>query len=91
MCFGKENGPMGPGAVVVSVDAREWCEGCRTMHHLAEYPTGMVMHADWDSLTCAVEWEDGTESTLHFRDVDVLRWQTATAPPENPLDHTTHD
>lgn len=91
MCFGRENGPMGPGAVVVSVEAREWCEDCKTMHHLSKYPSGMVLYADWEKRTCAVEWDNGENSTVHFREVDVLRWQTSAPPPENMLDCHDHE
>lgn len=79
MCFGKDNGPMGPGAVVALVSDRVVADGRMTYKDTAQ--TGVVSSADWDTLTCVVDWCsdccNGGTSTLHFNEVDVLKWQTA--------------
>ena len=83
MCFGREDGPMGPGAVVALVSDRVVKEGKLIYKDTAQ--TGTVVSADWDTHTSVVEWcsdccEGGT-STLHFSEVDVLKWQTSATPP----------
>lgn len=79
MCFGRENGPMGPGAVVALVSDREMVGG--KMRYKVTAQTGEVVSADWDSKTCVVEWCsdccNGGTSTHHFSEVDVLQWQKA--------------
>lgn len=79
MCFGKENGPMGPGAVVALVSDRVVVGGKMTYKDTAQ--TGVVQSSDWDTYTCVVEWCsdccNGGTSTHHFSEVDVLKWQTA--------------
>jgi hypothetical protein len=84
MCFGKDNGPMGPGAVVVLVSDRVLVGG--KMKYKDTAKTGVVSSVDWDSYTCVVEWCadccSGGTTTQHFSEVDVLKWQSATHPPE---------
>lgn len=79
MCFGKDDGPMGPGAVVALVSDRVVANGKMTYRDTAQ--TGTVVSADWDTQTCVVEWCsdccNGGTDTLHFSEVDVLKWQTA--------------
>lgn len=91
MCFGKDNGPMGPGAVVVSVAAREWDEESKEWRHLKSFPSGLVLSSDWDAFTCLVEWSNGETNTHHFSEVDVLVWQSGVTPPEFPVDCHHHD
>lgn len=69
------NSVMGPGAVVVSADAREVVDGKMTSS--PSYPRGVVHSADWSARTCVVEWPDGKVSTHDFPEVDVVQPQTA--------------
>lgn len=86
MCFTKENGPMGPGAVVALAADRVMVGGKMTYRDTAQ--TGVVASADWNTHTCVVEWCsdccDGGTSTHHFSEVDVLKWQTSSVDTQNP-------